>query len=552
MSVIEPPRPVIAAVAPPQAPDQWPCPVEGWAHVTALVVGAGESGVAMAQWLRQQGAQVRIIDSRTQAHRAVPEGVDLRLGVAEPFAVDHLEGCGLMALSPGLTPHVDRGSPLTALLAQAEVAGITVVGELDLFDWALGHLTKLGSGGEAPMALALQGQKVLAITGTNGKTTTARLTAHLLRHVGMDVQEAGNQGPALLQGFLERQATGRWPDVWVVELSSFQLALAHRFVCTAATVLNLTQDHQDWHLDMEDYLAAKLRVFGLPHAVALPVIDRDDRPLTEAIEKHVEKHTAALANEAAARPQGRRRPRPVEAPRPISFGLSEPPPQGPGFGVVYQGIDWLAYQSVAEAGGLQRLMPVGALKIQGRHNLRNAMAALGLALTVSDDLAGMLHALRRYTGEPHRMQWVTEIDGVSFVNDSKATNVGATVAALAGTEGPVIVIVGGQGKGQDFESLIAALSAREASVVGIGAEGPNLVAAAREAGLRAMGCTDLDSAVEQAWQWARADQAGSSRRTMVLLSPACASLDMFKNYAERGNQFMALAQSRAQREGQLC
>ena len=531
----------------PQAIDQWPCPATGWSGVKALVVGAGESGVAMAHWLTLQGVQVRIIDSRTQAHASVPEGVDLRLGVAEPFVVDHLEGCGLMALSPGLTPHADRGSPLTALLAQAEVAGITVVGELDLFDWALSHLPKMGSGGEAPMSLALQGQKVLAITGTNGKTTTARLTAHLLRHVGMDVQEAGNQGPALLQGFLERQAVGRWPDVWVVELSSFQLALAHRFGCTAATVLNVTQDHQDWHRDMEDYRAAKLRVFGLPQAVALPVIDRDDRPLTEAIERR----TAAAA-EAATRPVGRRRPRPVEAPRPISFGLSEPPPQGPAFGVVYQGIDWLAYQSAAEAGGMQRLMPVGALKIQGRHNLRNAMAALGLALTVSDDLAGMLHALRRYTGEPHRMQWVTDIKGVSFVNDSKATNVGATVAALAGTEGPVIVILGGQGKGQDFESLISALAARQASVVGIGAEGPNLVDAARLAGLRAVGCSDLGAAVEQAWQWARADQSGTTRRVMVLLSPACASLDMFKNYADRGNQFMALAQSRAQLEGQLC
>lgn len=548
MSSTEISLPVPADAGHPQAIDQWPCPAAGWPGLKALVVGAGESGVAMAHWLTQQGAQVRMIDSRTQAQASVPKGVDLRLGVPEPFAVDHLEGCGLLALSPGLTPHADRGSPLTALLAQAEVAAITIVGELDLFDWALSHLTKRGSGGEVPMSLALQGQKVLAITGTNGKTTTARLTAHLLRHVGMDVQEAGNQGPALLQGFLERQAVGRWPDVWVVELSSFQLALAHRFGCTAATVLNVTQDHQDWHRGMEDYRAAKLRVFGLPQPVALPVIDRDDLPLAEAIEKH----TSAAAGGSASRPVGRRRSRLVEAPRSISFGLSEPPPQGPAFGVVYQGIDWLAYQSATEAGGMQRLMPVGALKIQGRHNLRNAMAALGLALTVSDDLAGMLHALRRYTGEPHRMQWVTEIEGVSFVNDSKATNVGATVAALAGTEGPVIVILGGQGKGQDFESLISALMARKASVVGIGAEGPSLVDAARLAGLRAVGCSDLGAAVEQAWQWARADQSGTSRRVMVLLSPACASLDMFKNYADRGNQFMALAQSRAQLEGQLC
>jgi UDP-N-acetylmuramoylalanine--D-glutamate ligase len=440
---------------------------------------------------------------------------------------------------------------MTALLQEAEKSAVTVVGELDLFDWSLAHLAKTGSGGEPPMSLALQGQKVLAVTGTNGKTTTARLTAHLLRHAGLDVQEAGNQGPALLEGFLQRQAAGRWPDVWVVELSSFQLALAHRFSCTAATVLNLTQDHQDWHLDMTDYQAAKLRIFGLAHAHALglPVIDRDGGTLAQAITAHI----AAAASEPPVKAGSRRRMRAdSEARRPISFGLSAPPPQGPAFGVVYQGIDWLAYQPAAEGAGLQRLMPVGALKIQGRHNLRNAMAALGLALTVSDDLAGMLHALRRYAGEPHRMQWVTEVEGVSFINDSKATNVGATVAALAGTEGSVIVIVGGQGKGQDFTDLIEALQARGASVLGIGTEGPNLVESSRQVGLRASLCTDLGAAVEQAWQWARADQAATGRRVMVLLSPACASFDMFKNYADRGDKFMALAQTRAQMEGQLC
>jgi UDP-N-acetylmuramoylalanine--D-glutamate ligase len=218
--------------------------------------------MAMAQWLAHQGATVRVIDSRESAAEAAPEGVELLLGVATPFSEEHLRGCDLVALSPGLTPHAQRGSPLGCILQAASEAHIPVAGELDLFDWAVCHLATGAKDSQDERSLALQGARILAVTGTNGKTTTARLVAHLLRSVGVDVQEAGNQGPSLLRGYLQRAAAGRWPDVWVVELSSFQLALASRFGCTAATVLNLSQDHQDWHLGMDDYRQAKLRVLG--------------------------------------------------------------------------------------------------------------------------------------------------------------------------------------------------------------------------------------------------------------------------------------------------
>lgn len=531
-------------------PAHWPCEASAWAAQKVLVVGAGESGMAMACWLVHQGAQVRVIDSRPAAAEAAPVSTEMRLGIATPFSVDHLDGCSMVALSPGLTPHAARHSPLAEILEAAHGRGLPVVGELDLFDWALAHLDR-GEDNAKAMSLALQRPRVLAVTGTNGKTTTARLVAHLLRSVGLDVQEAGNQGPALLKGFLQRVSAGRWPDVWVVELSSFQLALAHRFACTAATLLNLTQDHQDWHLDMQDYRAAKLGVFGLPRPVAIPVIDRDDATLASAILAHGQWTVGEAGSEVQPRAKAGRRSRQAPAPSPIDYGLTAPAGPGPAFGLVYQGIDWLAFQSGPDT-GLQRLMPAAALKIPGRHNLRNAMAALGLCLTVCDDLAGMLHALRRYSGEPHRMQWVTEVDGVAFVNDSKATNVGAAIAALEGTEGPVIVIVGGQGKGQDFEGLIHALVARRAAVVGIGEQGPELVAQCQAAQLQAVFCPDLEAALDQAWQWAQAEPAQAARRPMVLLSPACASLDMFKNYADRGNRFMQLAQARAQLEGQLC
>jgi UDP-N-acetylmuramoylalanine--D-glutamate ligase len=527
----------------------WPCPARGWSGSRALVIGAGQSGMAMAQWLAHQGATVRVIDSRESAAEAAPEGVELLLGVATPFSEEHLRGCDLVALSPGLTPHAQRGSPLGCILQAASEAHIPVAGELDLFDWAVSHLATGAKDSQDERSLALQGARILAVTGTNGKTTTARLVAHLLRSVGVDVQEAGNQGPSLLRGYLQRAAAGRWPDVWVVELSSFQLALASRFGCTAATVLNLSQDHQDWHLGMDDYRQAKLRVFGLPLPSAVAVVDRDDAALAAAVSAHLATGLAATSEKAAG---SARRTRVTSAPRIIGFGLGEPQDPGPSFGLVYQGIDWLAYQASDASAGVQRLMPAGALKIQGRHNLRNAMAALGLCLTVCDDLAGMLHGLRRYTGEPHRMQWVTEVEGVAFINDSKATNVGATIAALEGTEGPLVVIVGGQGKGQDFSGLVRALRSRGASVVGIGEQGPAIVADCQAEGLEAVACSDLPSAVSQAWQWSQQYPTVSTRRPMVLLSPACASFDMFANYADRGDQFAQLAHARAQMEGQLC
>ena len=542
------PQPRDGTTEAPAVSAAWPCPEAGWSGRKALVVGAGESGLAMAHWLLDQGASVRLIDSRDATDEAPPAGAETHLGVAEPFSVDHMKGCDLIALSPGLTPHAERDSPLTLLLQAAIEAATPVVGELDLFDWALAHMARGDQDGQQAMSLALQRPRVLAITGTNGKTTTARLVAHLLRSVGLDVQEAGNQGPALLRGYLQRVAAGRWPDVWVVELSSFQLALAHRFSCTAATVLNLSQDHQDWHLGMDDYRDAKLRVFGINETRATPVVDRDDTALADAVTRHL----AQATPEPRAKSGSGRKGRPQPTPQSITYGLTAPVQPGPSFGMVYQGIDWLAYQPGGDSGGVQRLMPAGALKIRGKHNLRNAMAAMGLCLTVSDDLAGMLHALRRYNGEPHRMQWVTEVDGVVFVNDSKATNVGATIAALEGTEGPVVVIVGGQGKGQEFSGLMHALVARRAQVVGIGEQGPALVARCQSEGLEAIVCNDLVSALDQAWQWARAYAPEAVRRPMVLLSPACASFDMFKNYVDRGNQFMQLAQARAQMEGQLC
>jgi UDP-N-acetylmuramoylalanine--D-glutamate ligase len=509
---------------------QWPCPESGWQGLRVLVVGAGESGCAMADWLQRRGADVLMVDSRTE--QPIPQGLHVQWQLPTPFPSSLLDDCQMLALSPGLSPHSECQSPLTELLNAAEEKGLTVVGELDLFDWALSHLGRMDSAEDEGKTLALDRPPVVAVTGTNGKTTTARLTAHLLRAAGMDVQEAGNQGPSLLRGLLEREALARWPQVWVLELSSFQLALAHRFTPTVATVLNLSQDHLDWHPSMQDYLAAKLRVFGIgqPSPCAM-VVNRGEEALLAAIE--------------ALRPKTK--PRPM-----VSFGIGPASSHRPGFGLLHQGIEWIAHWPEDPELKPQRLVPIEALRITGGHNSLNAMAALGLAMQVSPELAPMLHALTQYCGEPHRMQSVAEIDSVEFINDSKGTNTGATMAALRGTSGPIAVILGGLGKSQDFSGLVRLLSERRAHVVTIGQAGPEIGQACQQAGLQVQSARSLDEAVSQAWHWARDYSVQTGARVMVLLSPACASFDMFDNYIDRGQTFAQAVTRLAEREGQPC
>jgi UDP-N-acetylmuramoylalanine--D-glutamate ligase len=511
---------------------QWPCPQSGWQGLRVLVVGAGESGCAMADWLQRRGADVLLVDSR--AEQTTPKGLVVRWQTPTPFDAGLLSDRQMLALSPGLSPNAECQSPLLALIDHAKENGISVVGELDLFDWALSHLGRMDNAKDEGKSLALNRPPVVAITGTNGKTTTARLTAHLLRAAGMDVQEAGNQGPSLLRGLLEREALGRWPQVWVLELSSFQLALAHRFAPTVAAVLNLSQDHLDWHPDMQDYMAAKLRVFGIGQPMPCTmVVNRGEDDLLAAIE--------------ALRPKTKSRPLTF-----VSFGIGPASSHRPGFGLLHQGIDWIAHWPEDPELKPQRLLPLEALRITGGHNSLNAMAALGLAMQVSPDLAPMLHALTQYEGEPHRMQPVAAIDSVTFINDSKGTNTGATMAALRGTEGPIAIILGGLGKSQDFSGLVRLLAERRAHVVTIGQAGPDIGEACQQAGLQVQPALSLDDAVTHAWQWARDHALQTGAQVMVLLSPACASFDMFESYVDRGHKFSQAVTRLAEQEGQPC
>ena len=522
-----------------------------------LVLGLGESGLAMARWCARHGAQVQVWDSREQPPRAAAlataaPGATLRSGA---LSADDLAGVQMVLKSPGLAPHDERIAPL---LAAARATGIAVGGELDLFARALTDLQ--ADRGYAP--------QVLAITGTNGKTTTTAMCALLVERCGLAVAVAGNIGPTMLDTLATALATALdapdqpLPAVWVLELSSFQLDGVQGFQPSAATVLNITQDHLDWHGSMAAYAAAKARIFG---AGTTMVVNRDDLMVEAMVPAPV------LAK------GGRGKPARDTGPKVVRFGLDAP--QRPGdFGLVVEnGMAWLVRAREAdetvkrrtrplgrrdaaavpqgESGisgrpvdawdeddeiHLQRLMPADALRIRGRHNAANALAALALATAIGCPLAQLLHGLREYAGEPHRVEYIATVGGVEAFDDSKGTNVGATVAALLGlgadkAPAKLVVVLGGDGKGQDFSPLAAPVArhARAVALIGrdAGAIADALNADATAAMLPQQRHDTLEAAVAWCFQQAQAGDA-------VLLSPACASLDMFRNYGHRAQVFV--------------
>lgn len=471
-----------------------------------LVLGLGESGLAMVRWCVSQGAKVTVVDNREKP----PCLATMRLEKIEATFVHGVIAASLLDdssikgvfKSPGLTPA--QVEPVWTAVKQK---GLWHGTELSLFAHAMNYLAK---------EQAYQ-PKVLAITGTNGKTTVTKLTSLLLERAGMTVAMAGNIGPSLLDTL--RENLDDLPQAWVLELSSFQLDSEAQFEPTAACVLNLTQDHLDWHTDMQSYGNAKSRIYG-HHAIA--VVPCDDVSV------------AALLPKDAAKKKSEKR-------QLIFYGADVPAHAGD-YGLEHvNGMTWLVRASVPETEGkksieqelyLQRLMPADALRIRGQHNAINSLAALALASTCGAGVAAMLYALREYMGEPHRLQTVGVINDIEYVDDSKGTNVGATVAAMnsLGKHKNIVAILGGDAKGQDFGPLVEPLRKFARAVVLIGKDAPHIQEVLTGVEFPVLQATDMASAVAKASEQARAADT-------VLLSPACSSLDMFKNYEERGQIF---------------
>ena len=423
---------------------------------TVLVLGLGDSGLSAARWVESQGGKARVADTRP-----APPGLknfrgELHTG---PFDPRLLQGADLVCVSPGLSLEQE-------LIRAAVAANIPVMGDIELFAW---H----------------NSQPVLAITGTNGKTTVTSLTGHLLRSAGVDCEVAGNISPPALDALMKRK---RPPAAWVLELSSYQLETTWSLAPAAAAMLNLTEDHFDRYAGLEDYGAAKARIFM---GAGIQVLNRDDP------------RSLAMAQAGS---------------KVVTFGLDAP--RGDDFGVVGNKL----------MHGRRELAAIDELTIRGAHNVSNALAACALVSAFDVDPRG---GLKTFQGLPHRLQLVGTRNGVEWYDDSKGTNVGATVAALRGLGKKAVLILGGEGKGQDFSPLRAPVREFATQVLLIGRDAPLI-----EKALGGERCESLERAVERAAQIAKPGEA-------VLLSPACASFDMFRDYKHRGEVFAAAVKALA-------
>ncbi|WP_341908229.1 UDP-N-acetylmuramoyl-L-alanine--D-glutamate ligase [Polaromonas sp. YR568] len=494
------------------------------ANKQVLVLGLGASGLALARWCIRSGASVTVADTREHppqldALRAALPGVAFVHGAMDASLLAGI-AFDMVLKSPGLSP-----MSIAAVTAEAQSRAIPCGNELSLFAQALTDLKE--DSGYAP--------QVIGITGTNGKTTVTSLTGQLVQRSGKLVAVAGNIGPTLLDTLSEKLDAGELPEVWVLELSSFQLDGIRNFEPTVATVLNITQDHLDWHETLQNYAAAKAQVFG---TTGVMLLNRDD-PMVMAM-------LPPATTPAKGKPVVRSH---------ITFGADEPRRPGD-YGIeTVNGMAWLVRAAVAdetikrrkdeeEALFIQRLMPTQALRIRGRHNATNALAALALAVEAGGNLAPMLHGLREYRGEPHRVEPVAIINEVEYFDDSKGTNVGATVAALSGlgAERKLVVILGGEGKGQDFSPLAEPVARHVRAGVLIGRDAPLIKTALQSTGVPLLDAADMEDAVKLAAAQAQAGDA-------VLMSPACASFDMFDNYEHRAQVFRDAVQTLAQDHG---
>jgi UDP-N-acetylmuramoylalanine--D-glutamate ligase len=429
-----------------------------------LVLGLGDTGLSAADWIARQGGRVRIADSRISPPRRIEFSGEFHGGT---FHESLLRDVDLLCVSPGLS----LDDPL---IQEAVAKTIPLLGDIELFAWHVRRNTA---------------SKVVAITGTNGKTTVTSLTGHLLRAAGVDCEVAGNIGPAVLSALSKRIDSGTIPAVWVLELSSYQLETTWRLEPDAAAMLNLTEDHLDRYAGLADYGAAKARVF---RGNGVQILNRDD-----------------ARSMAMARANGAR----------MTFGLDVP------------ALAWdFGVANGALVQGGKPFLEIKDLQIHGEHNVANALAAGALALSMGVPLERIAEALRTFKGLPHRLKRIATVNGVEWYDDSKGTNVGATVAALSGLRKSTVLIAGGEGKGQDFSALREPVKRFSSRVLLIGRDA--LLIEKALFGVAVERCATLEAAVRRAAEIARPGEA-------VLLSPACASFDMFRDYKHRGEAFAA-------------
>lgn len=435
------------------------------------IIGTGVTGLSVARFLARMGQAFVLLDTRAQPPNLAQirqEFPDVVIETGE-LKAETLLLADEIIVSPGI-------AVATPAIAAAKAAGVPVMGDIELF-------------------VRYARAPIVAITGSNAKSTVTTLVGEMAAHAGVKVAVGGNLGTPALE-LLQDDV-----ELYVMELSSFQLETVTRLNARVATILNVSADHLDRYPDMPSYHAAKLRVYFGAEKI---VFNRNDvlthPPLASGV-------------------------------KPITFGGGA---EFNNFGVMQeQGEDYLAWQ-------FQPLMPVSQLKIRGKHNVDNALAALALGYAAGLSIPAMIETLQTFAGLPHRCEWVTTMTGVDFFNDSKGTNIGATVAAIKGLARPpakLVLIAGGDGKGADFRELAPAIDEQIRAVILMGRDAVK-IAEAIESRSRIIFASSMTDAVAKAYEQAQAGDA-------VLLSPACASFDMFKSYVDRGQQFRAAVEELA-------
>lgn len=446
----------------------------------ALVLGSGATGVSVVRWLISKGVIVVLADSRDNApgvcllKRDFPE-ITLRTG---PFSDQLFADIDLVVVSPGVPTE-------TLPLERLKNAAIPVIGDIEIF--IRENISRFKA-------------KVIAITGTNGKSTVTRMVERILQSCGLDAVAVGNIGLPVLDVLTQVVKGDRaLPDVFVMEISSFQIDTMCSFVFDAVVVLNISEDHLDRYPDFEAYTASKYRIYS---GSGVRVVNRDDPIVFGAV---------PMSDSS------------------VTFGLSRPNCDRDWGVDQVDGDQWLVC-------GAQKICRADRLKVSGSHNVSNALAALALSSTVLPRREGLASGLLSYEGLDHRMQWVADVGGVRFYNDSKATNIGATLAAISGLSAPCVLILGGDSKKQNFAPLVEAVCKKTRAVVLMGKDAHLIKHALRDAGAQIFDAATMMDAVRLSAEMAEAGD-------IVLLSPGCASFDMFESYAHRGDMFVHAVRS---------
>ena len=487
-----------------------------------LIIGAGVSGKACARWLEKEGKIVKIVDSREFKSKKI-NGSNLLInsGIKFPLCDEWFDQVDLLIVSPGLSPYASKESGLAPMLETTKKRNIPVMTELDLFDVVTKRYLTRSKNNRHPNNDKKSNIPIIAVTGTNGKTSVVKLITKLLNSVGIDAQHAGNISPSLLEAYMERHAANKMPEIWVLELSSFQLALSKQFSPTFSTILNLSDDHFDWHLNREEYLYSKLKVFGIPKPTAKAFIWRNDIELSKKIQQYFKTNESDFKF--------------------ATFGV-DLPEKNKCFGISKSKKFCFKTSSIKNQ-FFEFPLHTKDVNLIGNHNYSNITCCLSIVSEVSNNFSIMAKILKAHIGEPHRLENFLSIDNIHYIDDSKATNIGATISAINALKEPIILILGGLSKKQNFDFLTDILNTRKIDLIVFGENTLSICESLKNSNLFFNKVNNLKEAVNLAMRIAKEKVYLLQKKEIqvnVLLSPACSSLDMFDNYQHRGAEFKKL------------